>query len=127
MRLLKTFAVIILVGAVFFFVVNFLLTSSPANVPPPTVIPHSVNTTNGVIQVPSTAYIEAFDPATNSNIPAINVRSEARSAQPPACTLSDGATVSVSNSTRADGSAWLYVTSGGCRGWVLSEFVTPDR
>lgn len=87
---------------------------------------YTVTNVNGEIRIPGTAYIEAFDPATNSNIPAINVRREARSALAPVCQLEDGDTVSVDDSVNADGSAWLHITSGSCSGWILSEFVTPE-
>ncbi len=87
--------------------------------------PYSITNENGTIRIPGTAYVEAFDPATNSNIPAINVRTEPRSAQAPICQLEDNDRVNVDDSRNADGSAWLHITSGNCTGWILSMFITP--
>lgn len=87
--------------------------------------PYQVTGANGVISVPSTMHIEAFDPATNSNIDDINVwAAVGRGSQPPACQLDDGDTISVDNTQDGADGLWVHITAGRCSGWVLSEFVT---
>lgn len=102
------------------------LSNRPRNTAPaPTRAPYTITGANGTIRVPSTMYIEAFDPATNSNIPQINVwREVGRGSQPPACQLEDGDEIAVDNSSEDADGIWIHITAGRCTGWVLSEFVT---
>lgn len=92
--------------------------------PAATRAPYTITGASGTITIPSTRHINAFDPATNSNIDAINVwRAAGRGNQPPACQLEHGDTIAIDDSAEAEGTMWVHVTSGGCSGWLLTEFV----
>lgn len=120
-------AVVVSIIAVFACLASFAFSNRPAAITAPSV-PYRVDTANGVIVVPGTAFIEAFDPATNSNIEAINVwRETGHAGQSPVCQLVDGNRLTVNDSADAAGSLWFHVTSGSCSGWVLSEFVRATR
>jgi hypothetical protein len=120
--LLYLLLAIIVVGAIAYIG----LQNDPRNVAAPTQAPYTINGENGVIHIPGTAYIEAFDPATNSNIDNINIWTQASSGVRLACSTVDGDMITVDGSTETDGRTWLHVTHGSCSGWILTEFVTPS-
>lgn len=120
------FAAIVVIGGLAYFA----LQSDPRNVAPPTPTsqpPHTLRGTNGIFQVPGVAWIEAFDPATNSNIPEINVwqapYAESGGSRV-SCQLADGDRVNMTGSDVVGGRNWVAVSSGDCSGWLLLDFLT---
>jgi hypothetical protein len=118
----------VLVSIIVVLGVLFALASSrdPRSAAPQSRAPYTITGANGTINVPSTMHIDAFDPATNSTIDAVNVWGEANhpSGVRPVCSLEDGDAVNVDNTSGTGATIWVHITAGNCNGWVLSEFIT---
>lgn len=127
MRRFRNIFFLLLFVCAAWFVVTFIgLRNDPRNVAPATATSYNLSIERGSLTVPSQAYMDGFDPASNDTISPINIWQGAGAGQRVACTLEDGVEVTVDGVSEIDERTWLHVSASECDGWVLSEFVNPS-
>src|SRR5689334_10813162 len=96
----RILALVISVPIVLFALLAIGRANRPAAAPS---APYTVSVAAGAILIPGVAFIDTFDPATNSNIGTANVWGDANhpSGARPVCAVEDGDRVNVDNSTEA--------------------------